>query len=152
MTTQSLWQLVRFVIVGGWNTVFGYGLFAAANYLLVDRLPHAYMLAIVIANIIAISVAYVSHKLVTFRTRGNVLREYLRFYAVYGVTALINLALLPPAVALVGVLLSRPRHVPYVAQAALLPLNVALSYIGHKRFSFRPRSATLAAGETREPR
>jgi putative flippase GtrA len=139
MNRRHALELVRFVIVGGWNTVLGYGVFAAANYLLADRIPHAYLLASVIANIVAISMAYLGHKFITFRTRGNYLREYLRFYVVYGAVALVNLALLPPAVALIGLLVRRVSWVPYLAQAALLPVNVALSYIGHKRFSFRPR-------------
>jgi putative flippase GtrA len=140
-TAQSTWQLVRFVIVGGWNTVFGYGVFAGANYLLADRLPHAYMVASVIANILAISMAYLGHKFVTFRTRGNYLREYLRFYLVYGVTALIGLALLPLVVALLGTVVANRAHVPYIAQAILLPIGVLLSFVGHKRFSFRPPAA-----------
>jgi len=138
-------EVVRFVLVGGWNTAFGYGLFAAFNYLLTGRVPYAYMVASVIANIIAISVAYLGHKFITFRTHGNYLREYLRFYMVYGVTALFGIALLPLAVAAVGLVVQNPTYVPYVAQALLLPLAVALSYLGHKRFSFRPR-------ETPEPR
>lgn len=135
---QSAWQVVRFVLVGGWNTVFGYGVYAAFTYLLTGRVPHAYMLASVLANIIAITMAYLGHKFVTFRTRGNYLREYLRFYAVYGVTALVGLALLPLAVAGLNHVVANRAHVPYVAQALLLPVGVALSFVGHKRFSFRP--------------
>jgi putative flippase GtrA len=137
---RSIREIVRFVIVGGWNTVFGYGLFAASNYLLADRIPHAYMVACVIANAIAITMAYVGHKFVTFRTRGNYLREYLRFYVVYGATTLLGLVLLPPAVALIGLVVQRKSYVPYIAQAVLLPVNVATSFVGHKRFSFRPPS------------
>jgi putative flippase GtrA len=137
---RSLREIVRFVIVGGWNTVFGYGLFAGSNYLLAGRIPHAYIVASAIANVIAISVAYVGHKFITFRTRGNYLREYLRFYVVYGATALLGLALLPPAVALLGLVVRRKSYVPYIAQAVLIPIGVAASFIGHKRFSFRPPS------------
>jgi putative flippase GtrA len=135
---RSIREIIRFVIVGGWNTVLGYGLFAGSNYLLADRIPHAYMVACVIANVIAISVAYVGHKFVTFRTRGNYLREYLRFYIVYGATALLGLALLPLTVALIGLVVATKSHVPYIAQAVLIPINVVASYLGHKRFSFRP--------------
>jgi putative flippase GtrA len=137
---RSVREIVRFVIVGGWNTVLGYGLFAGSNYLLTGRIPHAYMVACVIANVIAITVAYVGHKFITFRTRGNYLREYLRLYVVYGATALLGLALLPAAVALIGLFVHRASYVPYIAQAALMPINVAASFIGHKRFSFRPPS------------
>ncbi len=135
---QSAWQVVRFVIVGGWNTAFGYGLYAGLTYLLTGRVPHAYMIASAVANVIAIATAYVGHKLVTFRTKGNVLRELLRFYLVYGATALVGLALLPLAVAGLNQVLANRAYAPYVAQALLLPLNVALSFVGHKHFSFRP--------------
>lgn len=130
-------QLVRYLVVGVFNTLFGYGCFAALNFVLTDKVPYAYMVANVGSNIIAITVAFLGYKWFVFRTKGNYLREYLRTYLVYGTSALLGLALLPILVALVGMYLENEKQVPYVAQAFVIPLVVLTSFIGHKKFSFR---------------
>jgi putative flippase GtrA len=119
-------EKVRYLAVGGWNTVFGYGVFA----LLFMVLPLHYMAVAVVANILAITNAYLGYKFLVFRTRGNCLREYLRFYVVYGSSALFALALLPALVNLFHIS-------PLLAQAFVVPATVAFSYLGHKHYSFR---------------
>ena len=81
-------QVVRYLVVGAWNTLFGYGMYALLNFLLAPLLNEylAAMAASVLANVIAISVAFLGYKLWVFRTKGNFLREYLRCYLVYGST------------------------------------------------------------------
>ena len=87
---HDLWlnhqKKVRFVLVGVWNTIFGYLVFVACDYLF-ERLfsPRyvAYMSAAVLANIIAILNAYIFHKFVTFRSplRGlAMIPEFVRFF------------------------------------------------------------------------
>lgn len=138
---QRLWsryaQLVRYLFVGGFNTAFGYSCFAVLNFVLADRVPYAYMVANIGSNIVAITVAFLLYKWFVFRTKGNYLREYLRTYVVYGSSALLGLALLPVLVAVVGMYIKNERIVPYVAQAIVIPLVVIISFVGHKRFSFR---------------
>lgn len=130
-------QLIRYLIVGGFNTVFGYGCFAGLNYLLTGRVPYAYMVASIGSSVIAITVAFLGYKWFVFKTKGNYLREYLRTYVVYGSSSILGLLLLPILVALVGRFLKNQILVPYVAQAIAIPLVVVSSFIGHKRFSFR---------------
>jgi putative flippase GtrA len=74
---------VRYLIVGGWNTLFGYLSFATLYYFF-SPVVH-YMLIMVMSTVINITNAFVFYKFLVFRTRGNYLREYLRFYAVYAV-------------------------------------------------------------------
>ncbi|MEI8079973.1 MAG: GtrA family protein, partial [bacterium] len=69
--------------------------------------------------------------LFVFRTKGNVLREYVRFYGVYGVTAVLGLAALPFCVELLGLS-------PYLAPLLIMGVTVAVSYLGHQHFSFKP--------------
>jgi len=130
-------QLLRYLVVGGWNTLFGYGVFAGLTWALTGRVPYAYMVAAVLSSIIAITMAYVGYKAFVFKTRGNYLREYLRFYVVYGASTLLSLALLPVFVFIVTPLLPQPVYAPYVAQALVMPIVVLSSFFGHQRFSFR---------------
>ncbi len=84
-------QVARYLVIGAWNTLFGYGTFALLNFLFARLLEGEYLAAMaasVLANVIAISVAFLGYKLWVFRTKGNFLREYLRCFLVYGSTFL----------------------------------------------------------------
>ena len=121
-------QEVRYLIAGGWNTLFGYGVYVGLLYMF-QAWVH-YMVIAVLANVFSISMAYATHKLFVFRTKGNVLREYFRFYGVYGVTAALGLLALPICVEVL-------RMSPYVAPLLILGVTVVVSYFGHKHFSFK---------------
>ena len=125
-------QEVRYLIAGGWNTVFGYGVYAGMLYLFQPRVH--YMVIAIIGNVLAITMAYATHKLFVFRTKGNVLREYFRFYGVYGVTTALGLLALPFCVEVL-------KMSPYVAPLLIMAVTVAVSYFGHKHFSFKPKSS-----------
>lgn len=130
-------QIVRYLVVGACNTLFGYGVFAGLTYLLSGKIPAAYMIASVIGWVVSISFAYLGYKFFVFRTKGNYLREYLRCFAVYGASALVNLALLPVLVAALRAVLARGEAAPYLAGALLTCGTVIFSFLGHKHFSFR---------------
>ncbi|MDO8682985.1 MAG: GtrA family protein [Armatimonadota bacterium] len=132
-------QFIRYLIVGAWNTLFGYGVYALFTWILTDKIPYAYMAASVIGTVVSITNAYVGYKLFVFKTKGNYLREYLRFYVVYGAAALVNLSLLPIAVYLFGHIVSK-YSAPYVAGASLMSLTIVFSFFGHRNFSFKVRS------------
>jgi len=88
------------------------------------------MFLLIISNILSITNAYISYKFFVFRTKGNFLREYARFYVVYGASILFSLILLPLSVELLHI------H-PVVAQAAIIAITIVISYTGHKNFSFK---------------
>jgi putative flippase GtrA len=134
-------QVARYLIVGVWNTFFGYGLYALFTYLLTGIVPYAYMLASVLSNVIAITVAFLGYKWFVFKTKGNYLREYLRCYVVYGTAFLVSLALLPVLVALLDLVI-RPAYAPYVAGAILTVGTVLVSFIGHRHYSFARDKST----------
>ena len=93
-------------------------------------IPLHYMVTVIIANIVAITNAYICYKFLVFKTRGNYLKEYLRFYVVYGGSMILGLTLLPLFVELL-------RLHPVVAQTIIIPIGIIVSYLGHKHFSFR---------------
>jgi putative flippase GtrA len=119
---------VRFLIVGVINTVVGYGLFA------VFLLFFGYLVSLYLSYAVAVSLAFVLHRRFTFRVRGNVLIDFVRFVGVYVVSLAVNSVVLPVLVELVGM------H-PLVAQGVALVITTLISYFGHKWFSFR-RSRT----------
>jgi putative flippase GtrA len=137
---HDLWlnhqKKVRFVLVGVWNTIFGYLIFVFCDYLFERFFSHryiAYMSAAVLSNILAIINAYVFHKHITFRSsvRGKgILIEFARFFSTYLFSMILGLILLPVSVEVFGI---EPR----ISAALLIPVTAIISYIGHSRFSFK---------------
>lgn len=121
-------EQVLYLLVGGWNTVFGYGIWALLQYLLGDHLH--YLVVVLLAWPIAVLNAYLCYRNIVFRSRGSVFRELPRFSFVYLAALVANLALLPIALRVL------PFNI-YLVQALLTGLVVVCSYLGHKYYSFR---------------
>ena len=123
---------VLYLVVGGWNTLAGYGAFAILYYLLSGALSYAVI--IVMSYAIAIVNAYLGYRYVAFRSQNSIVREFPRFSAVYLATMVVNLAVFPVAL----------RALPlgaYVVQALFTVAVVAASYLAHRNFSFRRQSS-----------
>src|SRR5512135_2819529 len=88
-------QFGRFLLVGIWNTLFGYGCYAGLTALLQPRFRYGYVAASLLANLINISVAFLGYKWFVFKTKGNYLREWARCVLVYSGGIVLSAALLP---------------------------------------------------------
>ena len=130
-------QFARYLMVGVWNTVFGYSLYALFTALLMPRVRFGYIYASVASNLIAITVAYFCYKIFIFKTQGNYLMEWLRCILVYGSALLPGLVLLPLLVGCLHYGFHLGQSAPYVAGALWTGLTVIYSFLGHKNFSFR---------------
>ena len=64
-------EQLLYLVVGGWNTVFGYGVWALLQYLLGDHLH--YLVVIVLSWPFAVLNAYLGYRYIVFRSRGPVL-------------------------------------------------------------------------------
>lgn len=118
---------IRYLLVGGWNTLFGYGIMVGLFYLLT---PYLNLVAItVIANICGITMSFVTYKLLVFCTAGNWLKEYFKSYIVYGGAACFNIFLIWLLSGKIGLSI-------WLAQGIAIPLGVISSYFGHKYLTF----------------
>jgi putative flippase GtrA len=124
-------EQLLYLVVGGWNTVFGYAAWALLQYLLGDHLH--YLVVVVLSWPIAVLNAYLGYRYVVFRSRASVFRELPRFSLVYLLTLVVNLALLPIALRVT------PFNI-YVVQALFTGVVVICSYLAHKYYSFGGRS------------
>lgn len=122
-------EQVLYLLVGGWNTVFGYGVWATLQFLQGDRLH--YLVIVVLAWPIAVLNAYAGYRLIVFRSRGPMLRELPRFSLVYVGGLLAGLVGLPIALNIL------PFNI-YVVQALLTIAVVVASYLSHRYYSFGP--------------
>jgi len=133
-------QFGRYLVVGVWNTAFGYGTFALFTRLLENIVPQSYMLASVLSSFINITVSFLGYKWFVFKTQGNYLREWMRCVAVYGSNILVGLAILPVLVYFIRHYFHVQRQAPYIAGALLTVTTVLVSFFGHKHFSFKQSS------------
>jgi putative flippase GtrA len=129
-------EKIRFLIVGAWNTIFGYLVFVGFDILFTSFCAKryvAYMSAAVLSNILAIINAYIFHKHITFKSKVKgigIFYEFLKFSTTYLVTFCLSLILLP---LFVEILYMDPK----IAAAAVILCCTVISYLGHSRFSFR---------------
>jgi putative flippase GtrA len=138
---KSLLQFMRYVIIGGFNTVFGYGLFALLNWSFRGMGLHAYMYAWVLTSFIALTVAFLGYKWFVFRTRRNYLAEWIRCLGIYSTSMLIGFVSLPIVVTILRRILAKPEYSSYVGVAIIMACNTAVSFLGHKNVSFRETSS-----------
>ena len=89
-------EKLQYLVVGVFNTVFGYAVWAALYALLAPRVGYA--LVLVMSYAVAIANAYVWYRLIVFRSHDSVWRELPRFSAVYLATMVVNLIVFPIAV------------------------------------------------------
>jgi putative flippase GtrA len=135
-------QFGRYLVVGSFNTLFGYATFAALTALLTHLIPYSYLAAIVIASPINITVAFLGYKWFVFRTKGNYMREWARCFAVYLSGTLVSLILLPLLVGLLHYGFGMQKSAPYLAGALMTVLGVIYNFFGHKKYSFRDNRAS----------
>lgn len=121
----------RFLVVGAANTVVGYLLFTAV-FLAVGRWLH-YVAVALIAQAIAVVIAFVSQRSLVFRRSGPWLGDFLRYNVSVTGTLLFGLLLLSLLVEIGGI------H-PLLAQAIVIVISVIATYLLHKTFSFRRKS------------
>ena len=115
-----------FLIVGGINTVFGYGIFA-----LFISVGLNYVIAALLGTICGILFNFKTTGSIVFKSHNN--RLIIRFFAVYGLTYLINIAYLKIFILHYNV---------YLLQAiAVLPMAI-ISYFLNKQYVFsKPKIA-----------
>jgi putative flippase GtrA len=134
-------QLFRYLLIGGWNTIFGYACFFLLNrWLLHWMTSYSYIAASLLANLISISVAFFGYKWFVFRTKGNYLKEWLRCILVYGGTIVFSAVALAPLVGLIRHTTRYQTQAPYIAAAVVTVFTVISSFFGHKHISFRKKT------------
>jgi len=139
-------QFLRYLLVGGWNTVFGYACFFLINRWLSTVITvYPYIVAGLASSLINITVAFLGYKWFVFRTKGNYLREWLRTLTIYGGSILISTLALAPLVGLIRHTTQYQTQAPYIAGAVVTGFTVIASFFGHRHFSFRKASPAKEA-------
>ena len=121
----------RYLLAGAWNTAFGYLSGVAIYYEYGNKL--GILLVAISSNILSISMAFLTYKLFVFKTKGNWAIEYMRTYLVYGFSAIAGILLLSIFVKSLNIKF-------WIAQGLVIIITVVISYLGHKKFTFKDSS------------
>jgi putative flippase GtrA len=119
---------LRYLFIGGINTIFGYFISNILYYKILSQLHIIYLG--IIGNLICITFSFLTYKLFVFQTKGNWIKEYLRCYLVYGLTAVIGIMIMWGLVDGLGLRF-------WLCQGFVMIMVIIISYIGHNRFSFK---------------
>lgn len=129
---------IKFLIVGGWNTIFGFLAFVLL-YKLTSKIfkvnYFAYTSAQILGTILAIINAYVLHKYITFESKAkgrNMIIEFFKFSTTYIVLFIISLVLMPFFIEVIKI-----RPIP--SSICMNIIVITTSYFGHSRFSFKKK-------------
>jgi len=127
---QEMWrnEKIRYMLIGGYNTFFGYSVFAILWLLWGESLHYVVLLSI--SHIVAVTNAFFGYRIWVFRKKGGMLGDFARFNLVYLGTFIFNLLALPALIEMMGF------H-PLFAQALVVFVTVVASYLLHRRFSFK---------------
>ena len=120
------WQFVRFLIVGGLNTLFGYAVFAGLVLAGVRPGP-----ALVVTYVVGVVFNFFTTRRFVFAARGGG-AAFARFVAAYVVIYFFNAALY--------FLLERVVGSPLVAQALCVPVVAVFSFLLFRFQVFRDRA------------
>lgn len=142
---------LRFLMAGGFNTLFGICDTFFWTWLLLrfhpDQVKLMASIAVVISTIINITVSFITYKVFVFRSKGNAVQEYLRSLLVYLPSMAISAVLIAPLTGLFQRIPSTAKFAPYAAQACIVAGSIIFSFLGHKYFTFKKGSAAATSQE-----
>lgn len=136
---EKIWfsfpQKIRFLLVGGFNTVFAYVLLNIVNFLLLMlELPYSKEtianVALVIQYVIGVNVSFITMRYYVFQSHGAWVSEYFRAWSVYLLMFVINSPIITWLIKFLNWSL-------WSAQAVFLAIETILTFILHKYYSFR---------------
>lgn len=121
-------EKVRFLVVGAYNSLFGFVAFLGLYALLSNKIHYAVIL--VFAHLLAVCNAFIGHRCLTFRVQGQLLADFLRFNISYLGVLAIGLVLMP-------LMVETLRWHPLESNATLILITSISSFVLHKWVSFR---------------
>lgn len=121
-------EKLRFLIVGAYNTTFGYVVFMIFYYILHEQIH--YLAIALLSHMVAVTSAFVLHRKVVFRSQVGLLPSFLRFNLSTATALLFSLVGMFLLVDFLGV---RPLY----AQAFVTCVTVVISYVLHRYYTFR---------------
>ncbi|MFH1871216.1 MAG: GtrA family protein [Pseudomonadota bacterium] len=123
-------EKIRFLVVGAYNTAFGYAAFAGL-YLWFKESLH-YLILVAVAHLFAVVNAFLTQRRIVFNDRSPMLAAFLRFNVATTLSLLLSLTGMALLVDGIGIN-------PLIGQAIVTILSVIGIYVLHRHYTFRQR-------------
>tara|TARA_B100001093_G_scaffold28052_1_gene24508 strand:- start:1010 stop:1417 length:408 start_codon:yes stop_codon:yes gene_type:complete len=120
-------QKIKYVLVGSYNTLFGYLTFVLIFYNFSDVASHSLLLGI--THFIAVTHNFFTYKRWVFNVKENLLKNYFKFHQVCLLLYIINLILFLCFTKMMNMNI-------YFAQGLILVIIIILGYFMNKSYSF----------------
>ena len=120
---------IRFLIAGIVNTLVGLASYPLL-YIMLNPLEFSYIVVLIISQLLCVTFSFVSNKCFVFKTKGNLSKEYLKFFLFHGFYFCINLIALP-------VMVEFLKLNPMVAQTIFSIFIIVTSYFWHSTITFK---------------
>lgn len=121
-------EKVRFILVGGYNTVFSFLLFCWLEFSFHDHLH--YLIILFISHMISVLNSFLTFRIFVFRSKGHIFLEYFKINIVYLGYYICNALLLYLLKDLLYI------HI-LVSQFICIVILMIATYAAHKHFSFK---------------
>ena len=130
---------IRYLVFGGLNTAFSYGLYAVA-LLVLDAwgVPADFAIAITFSWIVSNLTSFVLQRRFVFRGTGHPIHEFIKFTSVTLASFIANLVLSWFSAEVLGFDTATDK---LISQLIITAIFVIVTYVLHKSFSFRKRGA-----------
>ena len=145
---EGIWfkinQKIRFILVGGFNTLTSFLLY----YMFLYFTGGKEQVSLLLMNIININISIATMRYYVFQSCGNFKQEYMKAFSSYVILYFINTGLLAFFVKIVkikeslspqNILQEVPNLDKAIAQLCCITIITVLTFFVHKYFSFRKK-------------
>lgn len=145
-TLENIWfrlnQKIRFLLVGGFNTVVSFFIYYAFLYLTGGK----EQLSLLLMNLVNINISIATMRYYVFQSTGSFYKEYAKAFSSYIVLYFLNMGLLALFVRLIhikeslspsSILQEIPNLNKAAAQLCCITIITFITFFVHKYFSFR---------------
>ena len=147
---ENIWfkqnEKLRFLLVGGFNTVTAFIIYYVILYLSFGR----EQLSLLLMNLININISIITMRYYVFRSHGNFGQEYIKAFSSYIILYFVNMALLAFFVSVIHISealsadsfwVTIPNLNKAIAQMCCVCIITIITFFVHKYFSFRKQKA-----------
>ena len=140
---ENIWfkfpEKLRFLLVGGFNTVFAWSVFTALNWLFAtinERMEWNFSeilvanVALIVQYAITINVSFITMRYYVFRSHGDFWKEWAKAWSVYILLYAVN----APSISFLMWIFKLNA---WWAQAIYLIFSTVVTFLLHKYYSFR---------------
>jgi putative flippase GtrA len=120
---------LRFLIAGAINTAVGLGVYPLLYWSL-QPMGAGYLEVLIISQILCITFSFITNKYYVFKSKGNLKKEYFKFFAFHGFYFVLNLVCLP-------ILVETMKINPIISQTLFSVAVIVTSYFWHNAVTFK---------------